>query len=182
MGAVYSIKGSAIRMKFEFVGNRFGPDAEAAMRAHFRNRKELEALLDVSWVPFELYEEINQYIARTHYRGDLRSLQEVGAYSADRGLQSIYRAWVRGKAFLDFLQQMTDYYRTLYSAGDLVVSVGDDQRSATLSFRNAPQYSHAELNIATGFFVGSAKVMGLPGVTSEAALLPRGMDLKLRWR
>jgi hypothetical protein len=182
MRAVYSVKGSAIRMKFEFVRDRFGAKAETAIRAHFRNRQELEPLLDVSWVPFTLYEEINQYIARVHYGGNVASLQEVGAYSADRGLQSIYKSWVRGKAFIDFLRQMTEYYKTFYSAGDLVVSVGEDGQSATLSFRNAPQYSQAELHIATGFFVGSAKVMGLPDVTHEATLRPSGMELKLRWR
>jgi hypothetical protein len=182
MSDVYSVKGSTIRMKFEFVRDRFGPEAEAAMRARFRNRMELEALLDTSWVPFTLYEEINQYIARAHYGGDLTRLREVGAYSADRGLQSIYKIWVSGKAFLDFLRQMTEYNRTLYNAGDLDVSVGEDQTSATLSFRNAPQYSQAELHTSTGFFVGSAKVMGLADVTHEAKLVPKGMEITLRWR
>jgi len=152
------------------------------MRARFRNRKELEALLDVSWVPFPVYKEINQYIARAHFGGDLTSLREVGAFSADRGLQSIYKIWVRGKAFLDFLRQVTEYYKTMYSAGELAVSVGEDQTSATLSFRKAPQYSQAELHTAKGFFVGSAKFMGLPGITHEATLLPKGMGIKLRWR
>lgn len=182
MTSVYSVKGSAIRMKYEFVRNRFGPDAETRMRAHFRDRPELEALLDVSWVPFSLYEEMNQYIASTHYGGDITRLQEVGEYSADRSLQSIYKSWVRGKAFREFLRQMTEYYKTFYSAGELVVTVGDDLESATLTFRNAPQYSPAELNIAVGFFIGSARVMGLENVTHQASLLPRGMEIKIRWR
>ena len=182
MNDVYSVKGSTIRMKFEFVRERFGPEAEAAMRARFHKRKELEALLDTSWVPFALYEEINQYIARAHYGGDLTRLREVGGYSADRILQSIYKIWVSGKAFLDFLRQMTEYNKTLYNAGDLVVSVGEDQRSATLSFRNAPQYTQAELHTSTGFFAGSAKLMGLADVTHEGKLVPNGMEINLRWR
>ncbi len=179
--ADYSIKGSSIRMKFEFVRHRFGLEAEEKMREHFRGRKELEPLLDVTWVPFKVYEEINQYIARTHYRGDLKALQEVGAYSANRGLQSIYRAWVRGKEFIDFLRRMTEYYETFYSAGNLDVSVGEDLASATLTFRNAPAYSEAELNIATGYFVGSAEVMGMRNVKHASTLLPDGMEIKLTW-
>ena len=181
MASTYSIKGSAIRMKFEFVRAHFGLLAEAAMHTHFRGRPELEPLLDVTWVPFALYEEINHYIARTHFGGDLARLQEVGAFSADRGLRSIYRSWVRGKAFVEFLGRMGEYYKTFYSAGDLDVRVDSEEKAAILLFRNAPLYSEAEMHIATGFFVGAARVMGLDDVAHTMTRQPTGMELRLRW-
>ena len=182
MSSEYSVKGSTIRMKFEFARDRFGAEAEATMRSRFRHRKELAALLDVSWIPFSVCEEINQYIARAHFGGDLTGLRQLGAFAADRGLNSIYKIWVSGKTFLNFLPQMSQYHKTMYSAGDLNVMIGEDQTSAILSFRNAPQYSQAELHTATGFFVGSAKVMGISDVTHVAVLVPKGMEIKLRWR
>ncbi len=180
MSDPYSVKGSSIRMRFEFVGSRFGPEAEATMRRRFRNHRELEALLDVNWIPFPLGDDVSQYIARVYFGGDLTRLREVGQFSAERGLQTIYKVWVRGKTFVEFLQQMPENYKTLYNAGDLTVAVGEDQTSVILSFRNAPQYSQAELHTMTGFFIGAAKVMGLPSVTHHAALVPRGMDITLR--
>lgn len=182
MSSEYSVKGSTIRMKFEFVRDRFGADAEATMRARARHRKELAALLDVSWIPFSVCEEVNHYVARAHFGGDLTGLRQLGAFAADRSLNSIYKVWVTGKTFTEFLLQMSRYHKTMYSAGDLAVVVGEDQTSATLSFANAPQYSQAELHTSTGFFLGSAKVMGISDVTHVAVLVPNGMEIKLRWR
>jgi hypothetical protein len=179
--AVYSIKGSAIRMKFEFVRTRFGAAAEAAMRAHFKGRRELEPLLDVDWVPFSLYEEIHQHIAATHYGGDLTRLQEVGAYAAERGLATTYKAWVRGKQLIEFLEQFSNYYPTFYNKGELQVKVGFDHHSATLTFRNAPIYTEAELNIAIGYFLGACQVMGLQPTTHHTSQSSYGMEIQLSW-
>jgi hypothetical protein len=121
------------------------------------------------------------YIANTLLGGELSRLQEVGAYSAERGLSSIYRSWVRGKAFFEFLGQMGEYYKTFYSAGDLEVQIGGDRKSATLLFSKAPQYSVAEMHIATGFFVGAAKVTGLDDVVHTMTRRPTSMELRLRW-
>jgi hypothetical protein len=181
MPVIYGVKGSTVRTKFEYVRQRFGEEDERLFREHFKDRSELQPLLDVSWISFRLYDELNCYIAEKFFGGDMSRLQEVGTYSAERALQTTYRAFARGKDFLQFLDQMREYVRAFYNVGDLLVEVGDNQKSAIVKFRKAPEYTLAELHMSAGFFVGAGRLMGLSDITCRSSLSRQGIDLDLRW-
>jgi hypothetical protein len=107
----YKVKGSSIRSKFEFVKERYGPEAEARPRDKFRDRPEFSPLLDTAWYPFELYEDLNRAIALEFISGDLARLREVGSYSANLALRTTCKAFALGKDFVQFLRGTTAYYQ-----------------------------------------------------------------------
>ena len=88
----YRVKGSSIRSKFEFVHDRFGEAAERRLKERFRDHGILPVLDSVMY-PFAEYDAVNRAIAEEFLDGDLTRLAEVGAYSAQKVLTGVYRAF-----------------------------------------------------------------------------------------
>ena len=177
----YKVKGSSIRSKFEFVKERYGPEAEARLREKFGRRPELSPLLDTAWYPFALYEELNLAIAREFFSGDVARLREVGSYSASLALRTTYRAFVLGKDFVTFLRGTSTYYQTFYNQGDVQVTIGDDGNTADLLFSGAPVYTETDLQVAVGFFVEAGRLLGVTNITGTGSFGRGSAHVKLTW-
>jgi len=138
-------------------------------------------ILDSAWYPFELYDQTNRGIADLFFDGDLGRLREVGMFSAERVLNSVYKSFAQGKDYIGFLNRAAILHGRFYDAGKMEVVLGDDGHSAEVIHSEAPLYSEADLEIAAGFYVGAGRALGLDGVRSEHQILADGARFQLRW-
>ena len=61
------------------------------------------------------------------------------------------------------------------------VVLGDDGHSAEVIHSGAPAYSEADLFVASGFYRGAGRALGLDSVRSEFDLNADGARFRLDW-
>ena len=131
--------------------------------------------------PFELYDSINRAIADRHYDGDVSRLEEVGSFSAEQVLTSIYRAFAEGKDFLGFLSRIQLLHQRFYTHGTMAVDIGDEGKSTRITLAGAPTYSDADLQVAAGFYLGVGKLLGLENIRLHFERRDDGAVFDLSW-
>lgn len=159
----YQVKGSTLRSKLDFVHEIFGSSARSALESQLSDR-DLFPILVSAWYDYDLYVELLEAIAANHYGGDLSRLTEVGAYSADQALRSVYAAFVRSTGFVEFLRGISRLHHMFYNSGYLDVDVADDQSACSLIHREKPRFAEADLWVAQGFYCQAAALHGLDQV------------------
>lgn len=178
---MFSVKGSSISSKFAFVRETFGAAAERELRESLRDAADLGTILDSSQYPFDLYDRILVALAERFYDGDLSRLEEVGAYSAQKSLTTIYRAFTQGKDFLGFLSRIGLLHERFYSEGKMEVEVAADRKGARIRLSGAPRYSDADLFVAGGFYLGAGRLLGLEAISYDLARTDQGATFRLEW-
>ncbi len=181
MNQPYRVKGSSIRSKLDFVHEELGAEAEQRLHDRFAQVQDLESILDSAWYPFELYDGVNRAIADLFFGGDLSQLERVGAFSAEKALSSVYGAFVAGGDFVSFLNRAALLHQRFYDVGTTEVTIGEDRKSATIVHREAPTYSRADLFVASGFYKGAGRKLGLDEVRSEFTFDETGARFELSW-
>ncbi len=176
----YRVRGSSIRSKFDFVHDRFGDGAERRLKERFRERGILPVLDSVMY-PFEDYDAVNRAIAEEFFDGDMSGLSEVGAYSAQKVLTGVYKAFAAGKDYSGFLRRAAVLHERFYSHGGMQVDLAEDGRSATIVLRGAPTYSESDLYIAGGFYAGAAHLLGVRSFNWELSWDASSARFLLRW-
>ena len=176
----YRVKGSSIRSKFDFVRDRFGEAAERELKEQFRERGILP-VLDSMMYPFEDYDAVNRAIAEKFFDGEASRLSEVGAYSAQKVLTGVYRAFSAGKDYPGFLRRAAVLHERFYSHGGMDVDLAEDGKSCQITLLGAPTYSEADLYIAAGFYAGAADLLGIESLDWELSWDSSGARFQLRW-
>ena len=180
MGSNYRVKGSTLNTKFAYVRERFGEESEGAMRAHFEGRG-LFPVLDADWYPYSLYVEILQLLADRHFDGDISKLVDVGDYSAEHALTSVYQAFVRGDGFTEFLGRISALHQLFYSLGRMEVRLWQDSDGCEIWHRDKPEYAEQDLFVALGFYLRAAKLHGLRGVSGAFSIEDEGAQFTITW-
>ena len=174
----YGVKGSSIQSKLQYVREAFGEKAEERLRSSHPDLGR--AVLKGSWYPFELYDQLLQTIATNHFGGFLQRLEAVGEHSAEVALSTTYKAFAVAKDLPGLVRRLSTLHGMYYDKGSMRLGdFGDSHLTVVLS--GAPVYSKADLHVASGFYVGAAKVIGMKGVRSTINLGDDGAEIKLRW-
>lgn len=181
MSSDYSVKGSSISSKFDFLRDRFGAAAEKAFKDDFVNEPGLFPVLDSQWYPFALYDRINRAIAYQYFSGDIRQLEQVGKFSAERVLSTTYSMYADGKDFVGFLKRAAVLHQRFYSQGKMEVSIGEDGKSAMILHSGADIYSDADLHVAAGFYIGAGEKTGASRLRCKMVQIPAGAQFRLSW-
>lgn len=176
----YQVKGSTIRSKLDFVHERFGAEARAALETEFAGRGLLPILVS-GWYDYDLYVEILESIAARHFAGDLSQLEVIGGYSAEQSLKTVYAAFVRSTGFAEFLRGISRLHHMFYNAGRLSVEVADDRRSCTIIHRDKPRVAEADLWVASGFYKMAAKLHDLERVSCQWQVVDGEARFEMRW-
>ncbi len=181
MSSEYQVKGSSISSKFDFVRERMGANEETRLREQFTDRAGLFPILDSAWYPFELYDLVNRTIADLFFNGNLSRLEEVGIFSAERVLNTVYRSFAHGRDYIGFLKRAAILHQRFYDRGHMEVVLGEDGHSAEVILSGAPTYAEADLYVASGFYRGAGKALGLDDVRSQFRLTADGARFQLGW-
>ena len=174
------VKGSSLSSKLLFVQDVFGPEAHQELRSALADW-EGRQILDGSWYPFELYDKLLRFIAERHYQGDLSRLVEVGIYSAESSLKTTYQVYTL-RDFFYLLDRLGTLHSRFYSIGELENSVDTDQRQCRIRLHGAPYYREPDLYVASGFYIGAARMMGLGGVECDFRMVGSEVVFDLRWQ
>jgi hypothetical protein len=177
----YLVKGIAIRTKFEYVRDHHGVAADESFRAAFTHHKGLMPLLDSSWYPFAVYDEVIRAIAAKFFSGQLAGLREVGAASAEKALTTVYKSFARSGDVAGFFERIGSLYSTYYNVGLMKAQMSAAGSGCTLLLSGAPQYSPADLEVSAGFFLGACKLLGKPQARCSIHSAKEGVHYDLKW-
>ena len=178
MPTEFSIKGSSLRSKLEYVRKVHGPAAEAELKEWLRT-KGVVLLLVSDWYPHGIYTELNEAIAERFLDKDLRRLQEVGVFSANQALSTTYKAYVEKGDFEGFLRRLASLHGRFFDQGAMDVRIAEN--SCEILLTGAPVYPEADMQVAMGFYIGAARRFGFEQALCQ---LRRGQDsasFLLRW-
>jgi hypothetical protein len=178
MSNEYRIKGSSLKTKFEFVRETFGDRAAAELEGHFD--RSLFPILDSSWYPFSFNSEVNRILVNTYLDGDVSRMREVGIFSAERVLTTVYKFFTSGRTFIEFMRRAETLHETCYSEGGMKVTVGSDGKSCEIHLR-APYFSQVDMHVAAGFYIGAARLLGESDVTCDTTPEAGGARFVIRW-
>ncbi|MDH3744735.1 MAG: hypothetical protein OES47_06510 [Acidobacteriota bacterium] len=181
MNDSFCVKGSSIRSKFDYVRDTFGPRAELELKESFSASDDIGSVLDSGLYPFDLYDRVLWAVAERFLDGDVNRLREVGAYSAEKSLTSIYRAFAEGKDFLGFLSRIQLLHQRFYTHGTMAVDIGDGNKSTRITLTGAPTYSDADLQVAAGFYLGVGNLLGLESIRLHFERTDHGAVFDLSW-
>lgn len=176
----YQVKGSNFGTKFAFVREHFGEAAAQQLMRDFA--PQLGAVpLDTAWYPFSVFDHLLTTIAQRHLGGDLARLAELGEFSAQTVLASVYRVYGDSKTFGRFLERIASLHGRFYNQGQMTVEVAAEGNRATIELRGAPSYAISDLHVARGFYLGAAKHFGHPTATCRLQAAKDRATFELKW-
>ena len=119
-------------------------------------------------------------IADRHFGGDLAALREVGAFSAEESLSTVYEVY-SDYSFPQFLGRIGTLHQRFYDQGELAVDHAPGERACRIRMHGAAPYSEADLHVAAGFYVGAARHMGLRDIRCRFELVGDEVHFRLDW-
>ena len=179
------VKGAIGRAHLQFVKDRLGESALALTLKSLPSTvaHEIQGTLASTWCTFESLVVLDRSIARVAGREERELMRELGRYSAQINLSTIYRAFHRDDIH-EFFRNSATLHRQFQDFGDCEYErVGGTH--CRISIRNAVCYSPAYCSSEAGYL---EQVIAAHGGTSasvtESACQCAGDDrctFELRW-
>jgi hypothetical protein len=120
---VPSVKGSAITSRIRYVRDRFGESALRRLKQNVSDvhRAQLEGkVLPHAWAPYDLFVEMNVQIDKLFGNGDLALCREMGRYSAEVNLPTLYRIFYKLGTPMFIFGKAARLWQVHYDSGQLV--------------------------------------------------------------
>jgi len=111
------------------------------------------------WYPFEQFVELNETIDRLFGRGDLGLVKQLGRYSADANLTTIYRLFFKVGSVQWILGRAVRLWGAHYDAGYFEVATRGN-RAAVLRLRGFPTPHRVHCLAVAGFVERSLELSG----------------------
>ncbi len=180
------VKGAMVRAHLQFVRDRFGEPAVARTLAALPPAvaAEVNGILPSTWCTFESLVVLDRAIARVAERDARELMRELGRYSAQINLSTVYRAFHR-EDIHEFFRHSATLHRQFQDFGTCVYEqVGPTH--ARISIRDAACFSPAYCGSEIGYLEQViATHGGTSGNITESACQCLGDDrctFEMRWR
>ena len=182
------VKGSAITSRVRYVRDRFGEPSlrQVKLALPAEHRPALEGkVLPHAWVPYELFIILNVEIDRLFGKGDLALCREMGRYSAEVNLPTLYRIFYKLGTPMFIFGKAARLWQVHYDSGQLVpVQEGTDRVRLKIEGFADPHRAHC-LSVL-GWAEQSIEISGAEVVDGkEERCRTRGDDaceLILEWK
>jgi hypothetical protein len=122
IGPLPSVKGSAITSRVRYVRDRFGESALRRLKVELSDghRVALEGkVLPHAWVPYDLFIALNTKIDTLFGKGDLGLCREMGRYSAEVNLPTLYRIFYKLGTPMFIFSKAARLWQVHYDSGSL---------------------------------------------------------------
>ena len=140
------VKGSAITSRIRYVRDRYGEGALRQVRQALPEpmRVQLEGrVLPHAWVPYELFVALNVEIDRIFGVGDLTLCREMGRYSAEVNLPTLYRIFYKLRTPMFIFNKAARIWDVHYDSGRLVpLQEGNDKVRLQICEFEEPHRAH----------------------------------------
>jgi hypothetical protein len=163
------VKGSTVLSRLQFLEERYGASAKQAVIASLSPEWQAVAAKGVpphEWVPYEFYVDINVAADRLHGRGDLALCREMGRFSAERNLPTLYRIFYRLGSPLFIFRKAARVWEVHYDSGRMV-PVQEGERAIRLKMVDFEKPHRAHCLSVHGWAERSAELSGATLVHSE---------------
>lgn len=175
-----------VRAHLQFVKDKLGEAALAKTMSALSApvAAEVQSVLASSWCGFESLVALDRAIARTAARDEKELMRELGRYSAQINLSTIYRAFHRDDLH-EFFRLSARLHRQFQDFGDCEYEQAADGHGR-ITVRNAVCYSPAYCASETGYLEQVIATHGGKNVSvTETACQCTGDDrctFELRWQ
>ena len=145
------VKGAMVRAHLQFVRDRLGePALERTMKAlPPKVAAEVDGILVSTWCSFESLVALDRTIAKVAGRDEREMMKELGRYSAQINLSTLYRAFQRDDIH-EFFRHSATLHRQFQDFGTCVYEqIGDSQ--GRISIRDAVCFSPAYCSSEVGY-------------------------------
>lgn len=176
----FLVKGSSIRSKLYFAQETLSPDIVARLSRWLADTNRGEQILDANWYSFELYDGLLRELAKEAFGGDLLRLEEVGVFSAEQALTTVYEVYAIQREFLKFLRRISSLHDRFYSRSKLEL-VSSSETSCDLQLTDVPVDFSADIHVASGFYIGAARLMQLNNVRCDRRIEGDRVFFRLTW-
>lgn len=177
MASDYSVTGSSIQSKLDFVRATHGGAAVRALASDLG----LADFDTTGWCPFTVYDRLLREIAERFYEGNLERLYDVGTFSAEHALTTTFRAMADTGDVVGLIRRFGQVHERSYNQGKAVVLPDPELPRISVHLAGAPAYSEADLWVAAGFYAGAVQLMGHPAARCRFELVDDGGHLQLSW-
>jgi hypothetical protein len=119
-----NVKGTALKARLRFVEQRGGDEAwrrfSEALSPETRRLID-DRILASGWYPFDAYVEMSEVIDRQLGKGDLELCHELGRFSCDTNLPTLYKLFFRMSDIPSLIRRATAAWRVNYDDGSMTV-------------------------------------------------------------
>jgi len=187
-GVMSNVKGAAITARLRFVQERFGAEALGRVLGAMSpgKRDVIDArVLPQAWVPYDVFVDLNVAIDRVVGAGDLKLCFELGRFSAEVNLPSIYKLFYKLGNPLFIFNKAALLWRVHYDSGVLVPKE-DGPKRVRLRIEDFEQPHRAHCLSVLGWAAKSIELSGgIVQRADEERCRTQGdsaCELALRWR
>jgi len=181
------VKGSLLKTRWEFLSERFGPEAVQRVLALLPEAEHLRAgsALSGAWIPFSLATQVDEAIVSC-FGGHIGICMDIGAYSARRNLTTIYRIFLDRSKRDPFrlLEHLAVLHGSLYDWGSSRASRLDDG-GCLMEADYAGGATRVNCLTALGFYREALLLVGIETATATErgceASGARRCAIELRW-
>lgn len=165
------VKGSAALARLRYAREFHGEDGERALVAGLtpEHRGVVEAgdFLPQSWVPFDLFVDLNVTADRLFGRGDLTLCYHMGRFGADLNLTTLYRVFYKMGSPAFIISRAAKVWGLNYDSGQLVVAHAPPVREIRLVIQHFATPHRAHCLSVLGW---ASRSVELSGGTLENAI------------
>lgn len=179
------VKGAMVRAHMQFVRDKLSEDVltKALQALPPAVAAEVQGILASTWCKFESLIILDRTIARVTGREERELMRELGRYSAQINLSTIYRAFHRDDLH-EFFRNSATLHRQFQDFGDCVYEHVADTH-ARISIRNSACFSPAYCSSEAGYLEQVIETHGGTSVNVSESKCQCGNDdrctFELRW-
>ncbi len=155
-----------MRYKVDYIETCLGKESVEKLAQQFEGRA-LFPILDGSWYPVDLYNELLRQTAEMCFGGDIRKLRDLSASWAQESLSGVYKAFAWDQRLSAFLERLPRLHNRMFTRGRIVIEENPLPDRYKLLLLDASLYFDAALYSAAGFYMGAVSFLGFAGTTCE---------------
>jgi uncharacterized protein (TIGR02265 family) len=172
------LKGGIIQAHLKWAVERHGAEVTEAIRSSVSEQTAkvvLGPVLATLWYPFRTLIELDRALAKISGDDQAATYHELGRYSAEINLTTIYKAFAHGQPH-EFFRREARLHRQFLDFGEVVYSQSEPT-ACRLTMREYPCYSKVFCQSAEGYYERAAELHGGDSVrVAESECICEGAD------
>ncbi len=161
------VKGTGIIPVIEYIKEKFGEEVYSNIlkRLPDEHQEALNELFDVKWYPLEILSTLYTEISKEIGKGDFKICREIGRYSAEYGLNRIYKFFLKFGSIKLFINKGPVLYSTYYR-GSTIKFLKEEENYIELKI-DGINTSVAHLYSIAGWIEKAGELVGAKNVRVE---------------
>lgn len=157
-----NVKGSALVSTIELVESKYGKEGIEKVFSKLPEEDQIifkDPIIQSEWYPFRLYVGLTEMVDRVFGIGDYSLVREIGKYSAEHDLKTIYRIFYKIGSPQYIIKQAGKVFTTYFDFGDFKTPV-NKKGNVVAEIYGIPEISPVFLQRIRGFMEKTLELSG----------------------